>query len=104
MTRATVGAKVEGGAKDSGSLEPRDKQEHGLIDIGAKVQDRSGDRLDLELQQGEEELLRELIRDLRAIRYGSIFLVIHDGRLVEVNKTTKIRKGRTSNTDKERSE
>jgi len=37
------------------------------------------------------EIVRELIHGLRTIRYGSIVLTLHDGRLVEINKTVKIR-------------
>ena len=40
----------------------------------------------------ERDLLHELVRGLRTIRYGSISLTVHDGRLVEINKTEKIRR------------
>jgi hypothetical protein len=40
----------------------------------------------------EGELLRELIRALRTIRYGSIGLTLHDGRIVEIHKTERIRR------------
>jgi len=43
------------------------------------------------LQAGEQELVRELIRGLRTIRYGSIVLTVHEGRLVEINKSVRIR-------------
>jgi hypothetical protein len=33
-----------------------------------------------------------LVLGLRAIRYGSISLTVHDGRLVEIHKTEKIRR------------
>lgn len=49
-----------------------------------------------ELEQGlstaERELLREVILALRSIRYGSVVLTVHDGRIVELNKTERIRK------------
>ncbi len=50
--------------------------------------------LDLEkdFSTSERELLRELVRALRTIRYGSVVLTLHDGRLVEIHKTEKIRK------------
>jgi hypothetical protein len=38
------------------------------------------------------ELLRELVRALRTIRYGSITLTFHDGRIVEIHKTERIRR------------
>jgi len=41
---------------------------------------------------GEGELLGELVRALRMIRYGSITLTLHDGRLVEIQKTERIRR------------
>jgi hypothetical protein len=44
------------------------------------------------LSQQERELLNELVLGLRAIRYGSISLTVHDGRLVEIHKTEKIRR------------
>jgi hypothetical protein len=41
---------------------------------------------------GEGELLRELTEALRTIRYGSIILTLHDGRVVEIQKTERIRR------------
>lgn len=42
---------------------------------------------------GERELLRELFHALRSIRYGSIVLTIHDGRIAEIQKMERIRRG-----------
>jgi hypothetical protein len=39
----------------------------------------------------EQELLGEIIRALRSIRYGSIVLTVHEGKLVELQKTERIR-------------
>jgi hypothetical protein len=39
----------------------------------------------------EIELLRDVIRALRTLRYGSVNLTVHDGRLVEIQKVEKIR-------------
>ena len=36
-------------------------------------------------------LLRELRQALRAIRYGTIELVIHDGRVVQLERREKVR-------------
>ena len=36
-------------------------------------------------------LLRELVHALRSIRYGTIELVIHDGRVVELERREKVR-------------
>jgi hypothetical protein len=46
------------------------------------------------LLESEKELFRELVHALRTIRYGSILLTIHEGQLVEINKSVRIRKGR----------
>jgi hypothetical protein len=45
-----------------------------------------------DLSASERELLRELLSAIRRIRYGSVVMTIHDGRIVEVNKTERIRK------------
>jgi hypothetical protein len=44
------------------------------------------------LSTAERELLREVALALRSIRYGSVVLTVHDGRIVELNKTERIRK------------
>jgi hypothetical protein len=36
-------------------------------------------------------LLRELVHALRTIRYGSVELVIHEGRVVQLERREKIR-------------
>lgn len=46
---------------------------------------------DRELSGSERELLQEVVLALRTIRYGSVVLTVHDGRIVEINKTEKIR-------------
>lgn len=46
-----------------------------------------------DLSASERELLREVALALRGIRYGSVVLTVHDGRIVELNKTERIRKG-----------
>jgi hypothetical protein len=45
-----------------------------------------------DLSSSERELLREVALALRGIRYGSVVLTVHDGRIVELNKTERIRK------------
>ncbi|HTR48091.1 MAG TPA: YezD family protein [Verrucomicrobiae bacterium] len=45
-----------------------------------------------DLTTNERELLREVALALRSIRYGSVVLTVHDGRIVELNKTERIRK------------
>jgi hypothetical protein len=44
---------------------------------------------------GEEELLREFVRALRTIRFGSIVITLHDGRIVEIQKTERIRRNKS---------
>jgi hypothetical protein len=36
-------------------------------------------------------LLRELVEALRTIRYGAVELVIHDGRVVQLERREKVR-------------
>jgi len=48
-----------------------------------------------DLSASERELLREVALALRGIRYGSVVLTVHDGRIVEMNKTERIRKSGT---------
>ena len=46
----------------------------------------------------EEELRRverEVLRSLREIRFGSIEIVIHDGRVVQIERREKVRLDRT---------
>lgn len=40
----------------------------------------------------ETELLREVICGLRSIRFGSVVMTVHDGRVVEIQKIERIRK------------
>jgi len=39
----------------------------------------------------ERELLEAVLAALRGLRYGSVVLTVHDGRLVEVQRTEKLR-------------
>ena len=48
-----------------------------------------------DLTAGEAELLREVALALRTIRYGSVVLTVRDGRIVELNKTERIRENGT---------
>jgi hypothetical protein len=45
-------------------------------------------------RDGERELVHEVISALREIRYGSIVLTVHEGQVVEINKSIRIRKSR----------
>jgi len=46
----------------------------------------------LDLSREERDLIRDLLEALRTIRYGSIVLTIHDSKLIEIQKTEKIRR------------
>jgi hypothetical protein len=46
----------------------------------------------LDLSREEQDLIHDLLDALRTIRYGSIALTIHDGKLIEIQKTEKIRR------------
>ena len=49
--------------------------------------------LERELSLNEQELLQEILRSLRVIRYGSVLITVHDGHVVEIQRTERIRKG-----------
>ena len=57
----------------------------------AAVKNSFPEELEIPLSASERELLGELLRTLRSVRYGSVNLTIHDGRLVEIEKVEKIR-------------
>lgn len=41
--------------------------------------------------KGEERFLSEVLRLIRSIRYGYIEIIIHNGEVVQIDKTEKIR-------------
>jgi hypothetical protein len=48
-----------------------------------------------ELSTSEREFLKEVALAVRGIRYGSVLLTIHEGRIVEMSKTERVRKNPT---------
>jgi len=48
-----------------------------------------------ELSSSERQLLEELALAVREIRFGSVVLTIHDGRIVEMSKTERVRRNPT---------
>lgn len=42
-------------------------------------------------QDREEETIREILRAIRDIKYGSVQVIIQDGRVVQIDKTEKLR-------------
>jgi hypothetical protein len=51
----------------------------------------SSAELQAALARCDPNAIRELIKGLRTIRYGSILLTLHEGQLVEISKTVRIR-------------
>jgi hypothetical protein len=60
----------------------------------AALNDVAGEDSKATIFDSEKELFRELLHALRTIRYGSIVLTVHEGQLVEINKSIRIRKSR----------
>jgi hypothetical protein len=83
---------------ETGPQERGSRAELGADDLAA-LNDAIGRVSDGTLLESESELLRELVYALRTIRYGSIVLTVHDGKLVEINKSIRIRKGSPSQRD-----
>lgn len=50
------------------------------------------DELERDLSPEERDLFHEIFRALRVIRYGSVLLTVHEGHVVEIQKTERIRK------------
>jgi len=46
-----------------------------------------------EFSAAELDLFREVNRSLRGLRYGTVVLNVHEGRVVEIHRTEKIRRG-----------
>lgn len=59
---------------------------NGRADMGRR------ESTEVQLSSAEVELLHELVSSLRGIRYGSVSLTVHDGRVVEIQKVEKIRR------------
>lgn len=73
-------------------MEQKEKSEPGFDEFLSGFNTKAVDTAETALLANEKELLRELIHGLRTIRYGSIVLTVHEGRLVEINKTVRIRR------------
>ena len=46
-------------------------------------------------QEELRRIEREVLRSLREIRFGSVEIVIHDGRVVQIERREKVRLDRT---------
>jgi hypothetical protein len=77
-------------------LQRKEKQEDDFDKVLSSLNGRTTEDLEKALSSNESQVLRELAEGIRGIRYGSIVLVVHDGRLVEVTKTVRLRTSRAS--------
>jgi hypothetical protein len=77
-------------------MERREKQEENLDKFLSGLNGKTVKELETALSSNESKIFRELVEGIREIAYGSIVLVVHAGRLVEVTKTVRIRASRSS--------
>ncbi len=45
----------------------------------------------VEFKEGEKKLLSQILKALRSIRYGYVQIVVQDSKIVQIDKTEKIR-------------
>jgi len=76
----------------SGSSEHQDNEVTEVLRHGHLL----SDILKVPLLSNEVELLTEVITALRSMKYGSVVMTIHDGHLVEIETSVRIRKNRAS--------
>lgn len=81
-------------------MERREKQEGDLDEFLSTLNGKTAEDLGKALASKESQILRELAESIKTIRYGSINIVVHDGRLVEVTKTVRIRTSRIGQKEK----
>ncbi|OIQ08998.1 hypothetical protein MOOR_13950 [Moorella thermoacetica] len=51
-------------------------------------------RCQAEISTREQRVLDEVLKALRQVRYGSITIIIQDGRIVQIDYTEKVRLGK----------
>ncbi|OIQ54693.1 YezD family protein [Neomoorella thermoacetica] len=51
-------------------------------------------RCQAEISTREQRVLEEVLKALRQVRYGSITIIIQDGRIVQIDYTEKVRLGK----------
>ncbi len=100
MSNARMGA-VNLASHDDRRSDRQEVRGEGPQSVPPDVKHKGEEPLESLLRPEEKELVRQLIQDLRSIRFGSIVLVMHEGRLVEVSKTIRMRKSPQSASDKE---
>jgi hypothetical protein len=77
-------------------LERREKHEEEFDGLLSSLNGKTTGELEKALTSNGSQILRELAEGIRSIRYGSIVLIVHDGRLVEVTKTVRHRTSRNN--------
>ncbi len=45
----------------------------------------------LDLKEGEKKLISQILKALRSIRYGYVQIIVQDSKVVQIDKTEKIR-------------
>jgi hypothetical protein len=72
---------------------PIQTNDHGVLKVESLASLPASRELETDLSVNEQELLQEILRSLRVIRYGSVVITVHDGHVVEIQRTERIRKG-----------
>jgi hypothetical protein len=74
-----------------------------LSAIGRPEPSDASDNLLLEaaLRRYGPEAVREIVNGLQTIRYGSILLTVHEGQVVEISTTVKIRPSSVSDVNRQ---
>jgi hypothetical protein len=86
-----VGFLLLGKFEDKSMTNNGTKTQESLASSPGIASDSTSAELESALMKSGPEAIRELIHGLQTIRYGSIVLTVHDGRLVEITKTMKVR-------------
>ncbi len=47
--------------------------------------------LDIDFKESEKELLLQILKALKSIRYGYVQIIVQDSKVVQIDKTEKIR-------------
>jgi hypothetical protein len=46
---------------------------------------------DAQFSDGEVELIRKIVSAIKGLRYGSVTIIVHDGRIMEFQRSEKFR-------------
>jgi len=80
-------------------VERQENQKGKFNEFLSGLNGKTSGELEKALKSDENEILRELAEGIQEIRFGSITLVVHDGKLVEATKTVRIRPNRPGQKD-----